>query len=204
MHLTLVLALNETTPKLGAASSDLGAASPDLGAMTAVIAVFLVCLLATGYGVRRLLGSAWRARAAKRSLSVLDVLPLGGRRQLVVVRCYDRTLALGLGDRDVSLLAELDTELVAAEVARSGENATRAKQQFRGLVDRASRALHRVDLTTSEPARVVAPMPPPRSPATPRIDRAEPPVRALPAPGARRSTPLRSPALPSDVDEVVA
>jgi len=221
MYLTLVLALTDAAPKLDAASQNLdaasqnlGAASPNLGAMTAVIAVFLVCLVATGYGVRRLLGSTWRTRAAKRSLSVIDVLPLGGRRQLVVVRCYDRTLALGLGDRDVSLLAELDTEFVAAEVVKSGEGAVRAKQQFRGLVDRASRALNRVNVTPPEPVRVVSPAatPPPR--ATPRVDRTEPAPRALntsveaharrAALAPLRGAPHRSVPLPSDVDEVVA
>jgi flagellar biogenesis protein FliO len=216
MHpiLALSCALYESAPKLRAAGPELGAASPDIGAMTAVIVIFLVCLLATGYGVRRLLGSAWRARAAKRSLSVIDVLPLGGRRQLVVVRCYDRTLALGLGDRDVSLLAELDTELVAAEAAKSVESVTRAKQQFRGLFERASRALNRVDLTTSEPVRVVAPTPPPQARAVPRSDHAEPLQRTHGAHGespARRvvlspsrSAPQIGSPLPSDVDEVVA
>jgi hypothetical protein len=139
------------------------------------------------------------------------VLPLGGRRQLVVVRCYDRTLALGLGDRDVSLLAELDTEFVATEVAKSGESAARAKQQFRGLVDRASRALSRVDLTSSEPIRVVAPAAPPQSRAMPRVDHTEPAPRALSASGAAparraalaplRSAPHHSVPLPSDADE---
>ena len=44
----------------------------------------------------------------ERSLSVLDVLPLGGKRRLAVVRCYDRTFVLGLGDREISAIAELD------------------------------------------------------------------------------------------------
>lgn len=228
MYLTLALALSDVASQLdaarpslgavsrnvGAASPNLGAASPNLGAMTAVIAVFLVCLIATGYGVRRLLGSAWRARAAKRSLSVIDVLPLGGRRQLVVVRCYDRTLALGLGDRDVSLLAELDTELVTAEAAKAGEGAARAKQQFRGLFDRASRALSRVDLTSSEPVRVVSPASPPPTRAHPRVELAESgsrgPSTSVEAAARRealaplRNAPHRSVPLPSDVDEVVA
>lgn len=209
MHLTLALALNDAASKLAPAGPNLGAGSPNLGALTAVIAVFLVCLVATGYGVRKLLGSAWRARAAKRSLSVIDVLPLGGRRQLVVVRCYDRTLALGLGDRDVSLLAELDTEFVAVEVAKSAEGTARAKQQFRGLVERASRALQRVDLTSSEPVRVVAPAPPPQPRATSRSEHAEQPLRGMTnsaAVPARRAalSPLRSAPLPGDADEVVA
>jgi flagellar biogenesis protein FliO len=189
------LALNLALLELGAARPDLGVDGPDLGAMTAVIAAFLVALVAIGYGVRRLLGSAWRARAARRSLSVLDVLPLGGRLQLVVVRCYDRTLALGLGDRNVSLLAELDSELVTAEATKSAESAARAKQQFRGLFERATRTLSRVDLTTAEPVRVVAPAP--RPPHT---------ITSLPDMPQRRAqaAPLRSAPLPSDVDEVVA
>jgi flagellar biogenesis protein FliO len=43
-------------------------------------------------------------------LAVVDVLPLGKRQRAVVVRCYDRNFLIGLGEKEVSLLAELDLE----------------------------------------------------------------------------------------------
>ncbi len=57
---------------------------------------------------KKLVAGSLRAKAAKRSLQIVDVLPLGGKHKLAVVRCYDRTFALGLGEREVSLIAELD------------------------------------------------------------------------------------------------
>ena len=80
----------------------------------------LVCFLLLGMiGVcawlfRRFIASSVRARASKRSLQVLDLLPLGGKQRLCVVRCYDRTFALGLGDKEVSLIAELDAVVTPA------------------------------------------------------------------------------------------
>ena len=81
---------------------------PDLTRYVAVCAILVVAILGLAYGFRRLVAGAVRAKAAGRSLQVLDVLPLGSKQRLAVVRCYDRTFALGLGEREVSLLAELD------------------------------------------------------------------------------------------------
>jgi len=98
------------------------------------------------WGSRRLVRGALRQRAGKRSLAIVDVLPLGGRRQLAVVRCYDRTFALGLGDRDVALIAELDPVLVPAPEpgrARTLAPPDRETRRFEGLVERAQRELER-------------------------------------------------------------
>lgn len=144
MHSTLALILAraaETTAR------PLAGAGPDIGWMATVVAIVLVCILAVAYGVRRVALGAWRVRAARRTLRVVDVLPLGGRRQMVVVRCYDRTFALGLGEKEVSLVAELDTDFVTAETTKAaGAPAQRQQpvgsldpaEQFQGLLQRAS------------------------------------------------------------------
>lgn len=68
-------------------------------------------LLALGlYGLRRLVVGTQRARAEGRSLAVVDQLHLGGSKRLAIVRCYDRQLVLGLGDKEISLVAELDPD----------------------------------------------------------------------------------------------
>lgn len=85
---------------------------PDLGWLLATVAVFVVTIAGLAFLFRRVVGGSIRARASKRDLHVLDVLPLGNRRQLAVVRCYDRTFALGLGERSVDLVAELDSEAI--------------------------------------------------------------------------------------------
>jgi flagellar biogenesis protein FliO len=58
--------------------------------------------------MKKLVAGAVRQRADKRSLQVMDLMPLGGKQRLAVVRCYDRTFALGLGEKEIALIAELD------------------------------------------------------------------------------------------------
>lgn len=77
----------------------------------ALVCFGLVALiLALGWAAKRFLAGNLRMRAQERSMKVVDVLPLGGKRQLAVVRCYDRTFVLGLGERDVTLVTELDPD----------------------------------------------------------------------------------------------
>ena len=97
-----------------------------------------VCMLTIGlvlvcaWLLRRFVAQGLRKRAATRSLAVMDVLPLGRRQRAVVLRCYDRAFLIGLGEREVSLLAELDPEAQeelepsppARSAARSGREPT--------------------------------------------------------------------------------
>jgi len=70
----------------------------------------VVVILVLGWGFKRFLAGNMSLRANKRAMKVVDMLPLGGKRQLAVVRCYDRTFLLGLGEREVSLVTELDPD----------------------------------------------------------------------------------------------
>lgn len=157
------------------ASRPIPGAGPDLGWMATVVAIILVCILATAWGVRRFVGSAWRSRAGRRQLRVVDVLPLGGRRQVVVVRCYDRTFALGLGDKEVSLVAELDPAFVepAAEPGAGVRPELRARaEEFRGLLLRAVRPTRSVDVAVDDALAVPPPpaaRPPARQPRTEEV-----------------------------------
>jgi flagellar biogenesis protein FliO len=68
-------------------------------------------LLAAGlFALRKLVVGAQRTRAAGRSLAVLDQLHLGGSKRLTVVRCYDRQFVLGVGDKEIAVVAELDVD----------------------------------------------------------------------------------------------
>jgi flagellar biogenesis protein FliO len=86
-----------------------GTAGPDLTRYFTVCAVLILSTVGVAWGLRRLVNGNLKARAAQRSLQVIDVLGLGGKRKLAVVRCYDRTFALGLGEREVTPIAELDS-----------------------------------------------------------------------------------------------
>ena len=85
-----------------------GSAGPDLTRYFVVCGGLLALVALLAFGFRRLIGRTLAVRAARRSLQVVDMLPLGGKQRLAVVRCYDRTFLIGLGDKEVSGLAELD------------------------------------------------------------------------------------------------
>ncbi len=88
-----------------------GTEGPDFTRYLLVCGSLVVAIVLLGLGFRRWIGARVSARAAQRSLRVIDVLPLGPKQRLAVVRCYDRTFLLGLGDREVSLVTELDPGL---------------------------------------------------------------------------------------------
>lgn len=88
------------------------AQGPDLTRYLLVCGGMLALVVLLAWGFRRLVGNTLSARAAKRSMNVLDVLPLGGKQRLAVVKCYDRAFVLGVGDKELCLVAELDAEAV--------------------------------------------------------------------------------------------
>jgi flagellar biosynthetic protein FliO len=98
--------------QLGAESAARGALGanqgPDLTKYALVCGALLVAVFGAAWLLRRFLGGAIARRAAARSLQVIDVLPLGGKHRLAVVRCYDRTFLLGLGEKELSAISELD------------------------------------------------------------------------------------------------
>ena len=96
--------------------------APDLHRYLLVSGAIIAGIAVLGWGFRRLFAGKLVGRASERSLRVLDVLPLGGRQKLAVVRCYDRTLALGLGDKEVGLLADLTEQFEEALEEASPED----------------------------------------------------------------------------------
>lgn len=87
------------------------ATGPDLTRYVLVCSATIGVLLLLAWVFRRTVAGQLKARASRRSLQVLDVLPLSGKQKLVVIRCYDRSFLLGLGDKEVRSIAELDVEL---------------------------------------------------------------------------------------------
>jgi flagellar biogenesis protein FliO len=83
------------------------AAGVDLTGYLVVCLALVAGVVAVGWLFRRLVAGGVRARASRRSLQVIEALPLGGKRSLAVVRCYDRTFVLGMGEKEVGLVAEL-------------------------------------------------------------------------------------------------
>jgi flagellar biogenesis protein FliO len=103
MNLLLAsLEVQGSAARLGAAQG------PDLTRYFTVLGILLAAIVALAFGFKKLFAGAMRAKAAKRHLAIVDLLPLGGKQRLAVVRCYDRTFALGLGEKEVALIAELD------------------------------------------------------------------------------------------------
>lgn len=103
------------------------AGGPDMTRYVLVCTLLLVLICLAAYLFKRFIATAVRTKASKRSLQILDVLPLGGKQRMCVVRCYDRTFALGLGDKEVALIAELDASITAV---------TNSKTSFASLLKR--------------------------------------------------------------------
>jgi flagellar biosynthetic protein FliO len=112
-----------------------GAPGPDWVRYWGVCALLILATAGIAWAFRRAIGKAWKTRAAQRSLQVLDVLPLGGKRKLSVVRCYDRTFVLGVGDKEISLVAELDP--VIGQEQASASAATEADGDFTRFIETA-------------------------------------------------------------------
>lgn len=146
--LQLPILLAEVAPVLG------GKSGPDLTWLMTTSAVLILTIGVVAYGFRRLVLGGLRGRAAERDLRVLDVLPLGGKRQLAVVRCYDRTFALGLGEKSVEMVAEFDSAAVDTDRSKAREAAPSLRREaFEARLQSAKERL----LGTHE----MAPQPPP-------------------------------------------
>jgi flagellar biogenesis protein FliO len=113
MRLDTVLA-----PEVGPASG------PDLTRYLVVCLGAIAALLALAWIFRRTVGGHLKARAARRSLQVLDVLPLAGKQKLVVVRCYERSFLLGTGEKEVRVIAELDAAADLQPASSAAPSAT--------------------------------------------------------------------------------
>ena len=134
------------------AETHLAGSAPDLTRYLFVVGVLILALVGIAWGFRRLISGSLKTRASGRSLAVIDVLPLGGKRQLTVVRCYDRTFALGMGERDVTLVAELDP-VVAGKGVSPLPTADGSAPEFEGLLDMARSRLRQARRTLKgEPA----------------------------------------------------
>jgi flagellar biogenesis protein FliO len=116
-----VLPLEEATRSLG------GTQGPDLTAYFQVCGLLLVVIIAVALGMRKLVSGNLKLRASQRSLQVIDILNMGGRRKLAVVRCYDRTFVLGMGEKEISPIAELDpvigTDQPATQASKADDEA---------------------------------------------------------------------------------
>lgn len=91
-----------------------GTTGPDMTRYLLVCGGLLALVLLLGVGFRKLISRTVTARAAQRSMQVMDMLPLGNKQRLCVVRCYDRTFLIGLGDKELSSIAELDPVIAPA------------------------------------------------------------------------------------------
>lgn len=114
-----------------------GTQGPDLTRYFVVCSLLLAAIAGLAWGFRRIIGRTITQRAARRSLQIMDVLPMGGKRKLAVVRCYDRTFLLGMGERELSLVAELDPVIApeSSPGALAGD-----REAFADLLERAPAA----------------------------------------------------------------
>jgi len=110
---------------------------PDLTRYFTVCGVLLAAIGLLAWGFKKLIAGNLSLRAAKRNLQVLDVLPMGGKQKLAVVRCYDRAFLIGLGDKEISSISELDGVIANESEAKDPAD----KESFEQALDLISRAM---------------------------------------------------------------
>ncbi len=130
------------------------AQGPDLTRYLLVCLGMLGGIVGLAWGFRRVLAQRFAHRAARRSLAVIDVLPLGGRRQISVVRCYDRTFILGLGEKEVRMIAELDPVIGSERPPVAPREADAI--DFKNLLERARERLGMTGRIPGRPRRANA------------------------------------------------
>lgn len=126
--------------------------------LACLVIVVLMCVGA--WLLMRFGRGATSGRGAKRSLKVVDVLSLGRKQKLCVVRAYDRTFVLGLGEREVTLVAELDTDddIAAQGLVEATGSAASNGRSFASLL---RGALSGASAAQPSPVEVVASAPAP-------------------------------------------
>jgi len=87
---------------------------PDMTRYLLICSGLIVAIGLLGWALRRFLGSALRPGSSRRrNLQVLEMLPMGGKRSLALVRCQERDFLIGLGEQGIRLVAELDPPAAA-------------------------------------------------------------------------------------------
>lgn len=172
-----VLPTAEATP-LG------GTTGPDMTRYLVVCGGLLVLVLLLGVGFRKLISKTMQVRAAQRSMQVMDMLPLGNKQRLCVVRCYDRTFVIGLGDKEMTSIAELDPVIAPAREAAPNRadllTFSRMLERLRGK-SATGEAAASVPAPAPEPTKSLRPTPRPVvQPAAPPVASAKPAVAAQP------------------------
>ncbi len=123
-----------TTTLIAEAAANPG---PDLTRYFVVCGVLLGAITLLAWGFKKLIAGNLSTRAAKRNLQILDVLPMGGKQKLAVVRCYDRTFLIGLGDKEISPISELDGVISEEKDAK----APAERESFERALDLVARAM---------------------------------------------------------------
>lgn len=130
---TLACAAVLAAPWRAEAGELTAAQGPDMTRYVVVCVGLLIAIVVVAAALKRLFGRALTRRAAARSLQVMDVLPLGGKQRLAVVRCYDRTFLLGLGEKELTAISELDA-VIAPQSAPAPSRAD--AQAFASVLER--------------------------------------------------------------------
>lgn len=94
-----------------------GADSPDFTQYGILILSLLAAVGFLAWAFKRFFAGSLLRKADERALQIRDCLPLGGKQKLCVVRCYDRSFFLGVSDRHVDLIAELDAAAIGEHEA---------------------------------------------------------------------------------------
>ena len=126
----------------GSAASGVEVAAEPLSipAQRLAVVFLLICglIYLTYFGLKRYMNWQKISSGKRRSVGVIDTIPLGGKRFVTVTRVYDRILVLGVGDETVTLLTELNDEEMSPAAATPAVKAKHA-ENFLSLISTLTR-----------------------------------------------------------------
>lgn len=85
-----------------------------LGRLLGSLAIVLGLIVVAAYVLKRMMASSRLSAGRGKFLDVIQVTPLGGKRQILLVRVAGRLLVIGASGDNLSLLTELPDEDAAA------------------------------------------------------------------------------------------
>lgn len=91
----------------------------------------LLLVLGLAYLALRVLGRVGILRKSPaKFLEQLDYLPLGPKRGIALIQVVDRTLAVGVSDAGVTLLAEISPDAIKASIRNTSSSGASFRDEF--------------------------------------------------------------------------
>lgn len=98
----------------------------DLWSMLQALVLFVAVLGLAAFTAR---AAAWRMKAPGRFLKIVEVLPIGPGKQVLLLAIGDRLLVLGVSDRSITYITTLDAAMLGDGTKQVMDNLDKTNSQ---------------------------------------------------------------------------